>query len=256
MKYLVFSLLTLFLSSCVDPATDKDVFNQPVVKKKDKGEVSFEERMRREVEAKLSIPATEKYKFEIKKGYLNADEKEDAVITVNRLELAKYEAEKEKGGNRKELGYMGNYNFFFYYDGKIDKLSIPMPIGSSAKSPLKVSFENVQSEVYQDLIIEYRIRNSAFRNYYVIENGSLALVFQWKLFDMAGTDQYEANYIEYAQGSRSLAKDIIIYKGKIKNYSPKIPDVYQYNPEIEKDGPQLYRFFYDPASMKYMTQKQ
>lgn len=253
---IVFLSLILILLSCTGNPEEKDVFDRPVKKEKDEGDVKFEQRAKREIEARLSIPATEKYKLEIKKAHLNADEKEDAIITVNRLDLAEKDAAKDKGGARSELGYMGNYNYFFYYDGKLDRISIPMLIGSSAKTPLKVSFANIQSEIYQDLLIEYRIRNSAFRNYYLIENGSLVLVFQWKLFDMVGMEAYEANYIEYAPGSLSLAKDILIYKGKIKNYSTKIPDVYRYDPEIEKDGPLLYRFFYDPGTMKYMTKKQ
>ena len=243
----------VFLFSCGEPQTEeKDPAEENV--EQSKTENKFEDRVRREVEAKLGIPATENYHIEIKKGHLNADEHEDAVISVNRHQLAEEEASKDK--TRKELGYMGNYNYFIYYDGKIDRVSIPMPIASSGKTPLKISFDNVQSEIYQDLIVEYRIRNSAFRNYYLIENGSLVLVFQWKLFDMVGTDNYEANYITYGTGSRSLAKDILIYKGKIKNYSTKIPNIYTYDPEIEKNGEELYRFFYDPGTMKYMTKKQ
>lgn len=254
LRFLVLITPVLTVISCTGKTEEKDVFDQPV--KKDKAVVQFEERVKREVEAKLNIPATEKYTLEIKRAYLNADEKEDAVITVNRLEFAEQQAAKDPGGKRAELGYMGNFNHFFYYDGNLDKISIPMTISSSAKSPLKVSFDHVQSEAYQDLIIDYRIRNSAFRNYYLIENGALTLVFQWKLFDMVGSDQYEANFIEYNPGSYTLAKDILIYPGKIKNYSAKIPDIYTYEPQIEKNGPLQYRFFYDPGTMKYMTKKQ
>ena len=161
MKYLVFSLIAFSLVSCGGTEDEKDVFDQPVEKEKEQANANFEQRIKREVEAKLSIPATEKYTLEIKKGHLNADEKEDAVISVNRMELAEKEALEDKTGTKKQLGYMGNYNYFFYYDGKIDRLSIPMPIGSSGKAPLKVTLENVQSEIYQDLVIEYRIRNHA-----------------------------------------------------------------------------------------------
>lgn len=254
MKIVLLSLI-LILLACTAKPEEKNVFGQET-KQKETADLKFEERVKREVEAKLNIPATEKYKLEVKKAHLNADEKEDAIITVNRLELAEKEAAEDKTGNRTKLGYMGNYNSFFYYDGKLDKISVPTAIGSSGKTPLKVSFDNIQSEIYQDLIVEYRIRNSAFRNYYLIENGTLVLVFQWKLFDMVGDETYEANYIVYEPGSLSLAKDILIYKGKIKNYSTKIPDIYRYDPEIQKGGPLIYRFFYDPGTMKYMTKKQ
>jgi hypothetical protein len=80
-------------------------------------------------------------------------------------------------------------------------------------------------------------------------------MFQWKLFDNVGTAYPEANFITYDKGSMSLFKDILIYTGKIKNYSPDIADVYTYNPEIEKAGGLQYRFFYDPRSLKYMTRE-
>lgn len=252
MKIVIPFFLLILLFSCKSKTDEKDVFNNLIIEGKEN--MSFEERMKREIEAKLSIPVTEKYKIEIFKAHLNRDEKEDAIITVNRLNFAMDEASKEDSpAKRAELGYMGNYNHFFFYDGKLDKVSIPMTVASSAKSPLKVVFNNVQSDIYQDVSIEYRIRNSAFRNYYLIESGSLLLVFQWKLYDQVGLDNYEANFLEYQEGSISLAKDILVYKGKIKNYSKNIGDVYKYNPEIEKNGDLLYRFFYDPKTAKYMT---
>lgn len=253
MKFVVLSILFMAITACSENEQEKDVFNNPIIKKDDN--LSFEDRLKREIEAKLSIPVTEKYTIEIKRAHLNNDDKKDAIITVNRLEFAIDEATKETNpAKRAELGYMGNYNYFFFYDGNRDKVSVPMLVASSAKSPLEIKFENIQSEFYQDVCIEYRIRNSKFRNYYLLENGAIQMIFQWKLFDLVGTADYEANFIEYQEGSISLAKDIVIYKGKIKNYSTKIDDVYTYNPIIEKSKEITYRFFYDPKTMKYMTQ--
>lgn len=252
MKEITCVLLFLALFSCTNTEEKKDVFDQPIIENKNK--MQFEERVKREIEAKLNIPATEKYTLKIYKEHLNSDEKEDAIITINRLEFAISES-KKNNSKLAEYGYMGNYNQFFFYDGKLDKISIPMNIGSSAKSPLKLTFENIQSDIYKDVIIDYRIRNSAFRNYYKLESSSLILVFQWKLYDMIGTDQYEANYLEYQSGTKSLARDIIVYKGKIKNYNKNIADIYSYEPTIEKGGEELYRFFFDPKTYKYMTPK-
>jgi hypothetical protein len=252
MKLISVILIICVFSSCKNNETEKDVFDNPIIEGVEN--MTFEERIKREMEAKLSIPVTEKYEIKIYKAHLNRDEKEDAIITVNRLNFAINEASKEGSpAKRAELGYMGNYNHFFYYDGKLDKISIPMTVASSAKSPLKVKFNNIQSDIYKDVSIEYRIRNSAFQNYYLIESGSLIMVFQWKLFDQVGLDSYEANHIEYETGTLSLAKDILIYRGKIKDYSKNIPNVYDYDPKIEKGGPLLYRFFYDPKTAKYMT---
>ncbi|MFN5418478.1 MAG: hypothetical protein ACK5B9_15575 [Flavobacteriia bacterium] len=253
MKEITGILFFLVLFSCTNNEVKKDVFDQPIIENKDK--MKFEERVKREIEAKLNIPATEKYTLKIQKEHLNSDEKEDAIITVNRLEFAISEAKKEKNSRREEYGFLGNFNYFLYYDGKLDKISIPMNIGSSAKTPLKVRFENIQSDIYKDVIIDYRIRNSAFRNYYKLESSSLILVFQWKLYDMIGTDNYEANYLQLQPGSYSLARDIVVYKGKIKNYSKNINDIYTYEPEIEKDGAELYHFFFDPKTYKYSIPK-
>ena len=256
MKFMLVLSFLLALYGCSDsPKVNNDAEQESPENEKDNKNLDFETRIKREIEAKLSIPATEKYTLEIHKAHLNADEKEDAVITVNRLEFAMEEASQGQTAKRAEFGYMGNYNFFFFYDGQLDKISVPVTVASSAKSPLRVSFDNIQSEIYKDVIIEYRIRNSAFRNYYQIENGSLMMVFQWKLFDFAGTDNYEANFIEYQPGTYSLAKDIVIYQGTIKNYNKQIPDVYKYNPVIEKGGKELYRFFFDPGSNVYATNK-
>lgn len=252
MKYMLILAFLLALYSCSDSTEVKNDSEKKQIGK----EVDFETRVKREIETKLDIPPTEKYTFEIHKAHLNGDEKEDAVITVNRLEFAMEEAAKNQTAKRAEFGYMGNYNYFFYYDGQLDKVSVPVMVASSAKAPLRVSFEKIQSDIYNDIIIEYRIRNSAFRNYYQIENGSLMLVFQWKLFDFVGTDNYEANFIKYQPGTYSLVKDIVIYRGKIKDYTKQIPDVYQYNPTIEKGGEELYRFFFDPRSDVYVTKKQ
>lgn len=256
MKIIRLIFISLILVAC---STQNNKENKENTKKDSSEKTAtisnFETRIKREIEAKLNIPATEKYALAINKAHLNGDEKEDAIVTINRLEFALNEAAKTNTAKRAELGFMGNYNYFFYYDGALDRVSIPMPIASSAKAPLKVYFENIQSEIYKDAIIEYRIRNSAFRNYYLIENGSLGLVFQWKLFDQIGTDNYEANFISYQPGTITLAKDIIISKGKISNYSKNISNVYTYNPTIEKNGEELYRFFYDNRTGKYMTKK-
>lgn len=245
--------LSLFFFSCSEQVKTGDENDTEQTETIAKG--SFEERAKKEIAFKLNIPPDENFSIAVYKEQLNNDGVEDAVITVNRLEFAEKEsAQSPKGETKKAYGYMGSYNSFFLYDGKLDKISIPMLIASSAKAPLAVNFENVQSEEFKDVTITYRIRNSAFKNYYFFNNDQLMLVFQWKLFDQVGLDQYEANYIALDKGSYSLAKDFLIYKGKIKNYNKSIPDIYNYSPEIEKDGELTYRFFFDPKGFKYMTQ--
>lgn len=251
---LLISLITLF--SCQQAVENNENTEQEVaVEKNDPTHFkNFEERVKYVVMEKLAIPSNEKFSFEIKREQLNADEKEDAIILINRLEFAINEAAKtENPSKRAELGYMGSFNHFIYYDGAKDEFSFPVVVPSSAKAPLKVYFEHLQSENYKDIIIEYRIRNSAFRNYYALNNLDLQLVFQWKTFDRIGESMYEANYFTYEEGTFCLVKDIVIYKGKIKDYSTSIPDIYNYNKEIIKTNQLEYRFMFDPNKGKYVT---
>jgi hypothetical protein len=245
LSVLIFGVTALFLSSCSEQKEEEKVTDEFFKKKEKEVVLPFEQQVVREVEGRLSIPRNEKYTYEVNKAFLNPDNEEDAIITVNRYNFALEEASRSSNpAKNAEMGYIGNYNFFIYYDGKLKKFSNPVKVPSSPKAPLKVIFENIQSEVYKDITIEYRIAN-----------GNIQIMFQWKLFDNVGTAYPEANFITYDKGSMSLFKDIFIYTGKIKNYSPAISDVYTYNPEIEKGGGLQYRFFYDPRSLKYMTRE-
>lgn len=236
--------------SCKGNSTEiTDLKDVPQVK------LSFEERVERHVTGSLSIPPNEKFTTQIYRAHLNADNNEDAIITVNRLDFAmKRVANVPNGKQIEEMGYMGNDNYFICYDGKLDKFSVPVPVASSAKAPLVVKFENILSESYKDLTIEYRVINSAYKNYYAMNNGTLQKIFLVKLFDKVGEPKPESVFIEYDKGSISSAKDILVYEGKIKNYATSIPDVYTYNPEIEKGGKLLFRWFFNPSTMQYMTQ--
>lgn len=255
MRIVLFILLIASFSCNQGVETkENDEQKASVDKNETKNFKSFDERVKHVIMEKLSIPDNEKFDFEIHKEQLNSDEKEDAIILVNRLEFAINEASKTTNpAKRAELGYMGSFNHFIYYDGDKDDFSFPVVVPSSAKAPLKVYFEQIQSENYKDIVIEYRIRNSAFRNYYALRNLELELVFQWKTFDLIGENAYEANYFTYEEGTFCLVKDIVIYKGKIKDYSTDIVDIYNYKNEILKTNQLEYRFMFDPNKGKYVT---
>ena len=97
--------------------------------------------------------------------------------------------------------------------------------------------------------------NAAFKNFYFLEDGVLQKVFQTKIYDYIGTPNPEAFYIEYTKGSISSAKDFLVYEGRIKDYSPEVKDVYDYNPIIEKkeNAKLVLTWFYNPAIHAYMT---
>ncbi len=218
--------------------------------------LSFEERAERHLTGSLSIPATENITIQYYKAHLNADNSEDAIVVLNRLEHAKEQVAKLPNAKYiSQMGYMGNYNYFVFYDGALDKFSVPIATPSSALVPLKVNFENISSDTYSTLTIEYRVNNAAFKNFYFLDRGVLQKVFQTKIYDYIGTPNPEAFYIEYAKGSISTAKDFLVYEGKIKDYTPNIENVYVYDPIIEKkeNAKLVLKWFYNPSIAAYMT---
>jgi hypothetical protein len=186
---------------------------------------------------------------------INNDEFEDAIITVNRFQFAKNKSAGLKNANQiADMGYLGNYNYFVFYDGKLDKFSVPVPVPSSPINKLKVKFENLSSEKYKDLIIEYRVLSASFRNYYTIYGDVLQEIFQVKIFDHLGESKPEAYFFENDKGSICDVKNIMVYEGKILNYPSKIENIYQFEPEIVKTNTLHKRWFFNPKVMKYMTE--
>jgi len=212
---------------------------------------------KRHIEAALRIPATEKYTLSIHKENLDGDDKQDAIILVNRYQFAMDEAVKSNNSaKRAELGFMGNYNYIFYFDGALNLISPPLAIPSSPMLPLKVSFENISSSSFKDILIDFRIRNSSYKDYYTVTNHSPRRIFQWKIFDGLGTPNQESFIFNYETGSYSEAKDIVISKGRI-GAIPKKADLFIYEPTITAENKQetLYRFFYLPQKGIYATNK-
>lgn len=217
--------------------------------------IPFEEMVVRHIEADLNIPVKEKYDYKIYKAHLDNDSIIDAIITVNRLEFALEEARLSgNSAKRAEIGFTGHYNYFFYFDGGLNKISPSIHVPSSPHAKLKVNFMNLSSDLKKDITIDYTIKNSLFRNYYFVFNHTPKQVFQWKIYDYLGEINEEANYIEYEKGSYSTVKDILIYEGGIKN-SKNIEDIYNFNPILENKGKLLHRFFYLEKEGKYFTNK-
>lgn len=214
---------------------------------------SFEERTKREIEVKMQLPATEKYTYRIYREYINSDTLRDAIITINRLNFAIDEAIRtNRTAKAAEVGYMGNYNFFIYYDGALDKYSVPIPVPSTPGRPLDVSFESITSPIRKDVLIDYRIRNSGWRAYFTVLNESdLTLIFRWEVFDHAGTAEPVALYHALEEHTVNGAKDIVIYEGELVNNSTTIKDIYAFEPEIRKKNKVEMHFVYEPRAGKY-----
>lgn len=253
LSLVIFGFFVILTSSCQE--------------QKERKEVSIEELptdhsdlntyAKRHIEATLRIPATEKYTLSIHKENLDGDDKQDAIILVNRYQYAMDEAvQSTNPAKRAELGYMGNYNYFFYFDGALNLISPPLAIPSSPMLPLKVSFENISSSSFKDILIDFRIRNSSYKDFYTVTKHTPRRIFQWKIFDGIGTPNAESFIFNYETGSYCEAKDIVISKGRM-GAIPKKADLFIYEPTItaEKKQETLFRFFYLPQKGIYVTNK-
>jgi hypothetical protein len=210
---------------------------------------------KRHAEARLGISPTERYELKVYKKDMDGDALEDAIITVNRLEYAMNEASKSTNpAKQAEIGFMGNYNYIFYYDAVLDKISPEIVVPSSPNATLKVAFEHISSNRYYDPIVEYRILNAAYKDFYSIVDHTPQHVFQWKVYEGLNKEQKEAYTFKFDKGSISPRKDILVYKATLKDPG-KVEDIYHFNPVIVPSDELLYRFFYYPAEGKYLTQK-
>lgn len=254
MNYLHIISISLFIASCSDGLADRENSFFSTSEQNSSSE-TLEELIVRHIEGSLRIPRTEKYKFQTFEADLNGDDSLDIIITVNQLDKAINEAiENGKTAKQAELGYIGNFNHIFYMDGRSKHISGPIPVPSSPHAQLQISFENIRSVAYRDILVDFRIRNSCFRRFFTIHNNNLQQTFEQKLFDGLGSDANEAYTIKYEKGSYSLAKDIVIYKGSLEKVTIHNPmDVYQLNPSIQETDELERRWFFNDNTLKYYT---
>ena len=252
MKNWLALLMILFLTSCSEVENTDTVVTNEV--ETDENE-SLESRAKRHVEASLTIPVNEKYSLKIYCANLDGDDREDAIITVNRYDFAIEEALKfNNTAKRAEVGYMGNYNYIFYYDGALNKISPPQVISSTPQAELTVKFDNITSQVYQDILIDYRIRNSSYKAIYSIRNHTPKRIFHWKNFDGLGTEQKEAYVLKFGEGTAGIQKDIYILKADFDN-PESAEDLFTYSPDLRPTKEVLHHFFFVSSTDMYMTKK-
>ena len=235
-KYILVLLPLLFMS-CKEQNNETN--DQPLVEGPAlKGKQSLATYADRMVRAKLGIQAN---------GI------EDAIVTVNRLDFAMKEAMASANpAKRAELGYMGNFNYFFFFDGKLDMLSPPISIPSSPLLPLQVQFQNISSPDYQDILIDFRIRNASYKDFYTVSNHTPRRIFQFKNFDGLGTPLTEAYHFDYGAGSYGPQKNIFVLEGKLEAL-PTGADKNTYIPKIKPIERIKYTFFYLESEAKYLT---
>lgn len=255
MKKYILPILFL-LSACQTTEFEQETNQESNQELPTKGKLSLEEYADRMVRSKLSIQANEKFELKIHKAQLDADGIEDAIITLNRKDFALQEAMASPNpAKRAELAFMGNYNYFFFFDGKLDMLSPPIAIPSSPLLPLHVAFENISSTEYKDILIDFRIRNASYKDFYTVSNHTPRRIFQFKNFDGLGTEQTEAYHFEFGAGSYGPQKNIFVMEAQLGKL-PQGADKNTYIPEMKPIEKIKYTFFYLEKEGKYATRDQ
>ena len=253
MNKLLLLLFPILFFSCENNDKSKNIISEDELPDKPQSLAAY---AKRHVESTLKIEPSEKYELKVYKANLDGDDKEDAIIAVNRLQFAINEAsQSEYPAKRAEVAYMGNFNYIFYFDGGLDLISPPIAIPSSPIAPLKVAFKNITSGDFKDVLIDFRIRNSSFKDIYTVSNHTPRRIFQWKNFDGIGSKNVEAYSIQFsAIGQYSNVKDILIYEGSIES-PPESSDVNTYEPKIKATNKLIHTFFYLEKEGKYFTNK-
>jgi hypothetical protein len=206
------------------------------------------------VELSIQTLPNENYTYEIYQASLNPDQITDAIISVNRCAYAKEKAESSGYLSQAEnVGFMGPFNLFIFYDGASNTFTMPVPVPSSPLLPLSISFENISSNRHKDLVVDFRIRNSSYKEIYFLFNNKPSKVFQWKNFDGLGTKESEAYSFEFNPGNGRV-RDIVVYNAQIKAPKAEI-DPFVYKPEILNSTELMKNFFYVPAQGKYFSTK-
>jgi hypothetical protein len=252
-------LVVILFFSCESALEEELINNERETSKKEIMSVfqpNFEAFVRRKVEAELGISAVEKYDLQIHLAHLDKDTITDAVILINRKQFALDKAQKEsKEKFLENTGYTARENYVYVFKGGSGKILSTPPVGSSIFHPLTVEFEEISTPGQNDFWVAYRLRNSLFRNYYTMRGEKLFLTLNCPVFDEIGNKEPEAYYIEHRSVATRIAKDIVIYKGKIKDYDPStIVDINNFTPSeiIPTDYIDVY-FIFDPDRKTYVT---
>ena len=251
-NFILFTVFSLQLFACKESSEQEtqEIQSQEIPTK---GKQTLEQYAERMIRAKLGIQANETFAMQIHRAQLDADGVEDAIVTVNRKDFAMKEAMASPNpAKRAELGFMGNYNYFFFFDGKLDMLSPPLAIPSSPFLPLQVSFENISSPDYKDILIDFRIRNASYKDFYTISNHTPRRIFQFKNFDGLGTTLTEAYHFEYGAGSYGPQRNIFVMEAQLPTL-PNGADKNTYEPALKNLEKIKYTFFYLAKEGKYAT---
>ena len=267
MKIIYCSLILWFFVACsneeaIGPAQESDIFDS-ITNKNTDDKIGYlldssafyaDSVIRKYIRETLNTVDGEKFTYTIHTEALNPDKEIDAIISVNRLAYAKQTAiESGHVAQAKKLAYMGPFNAFIFYDGRSNSFSIPVPVPSSPLLPLDISFANISSNKHKDLVVDFRIRNSSYKEVYFLFNNKPRKVFQWKNFDGFGTPNSEAYSFAFNPGNGPV-RDILVYNAKIEAPKGEI-DPFIFKPKVVNSQDLRKRFFYVPKQGKYFSAK-
>lgn len=211
------------------------------------------EDIKRHIEAQLKILPTENYDIQIYEEHLDTDDSLDKVITVNLLERAVKDAEmKNRTEYRAKMGYTGQFNYIFYIDGKSQTITSGIAVPSSPHFKLEIDFDYITSPTHKDLIVDFRIRRSEFRQFYTIRERVPIQVSESELFFNLGDDEYESFYLELEEMPGQPWKSIAVYEGiSTKENIENLEDSYLIIPEIKKSEKLIRRWYFSEKHLKY-----
>ena len=267
MKIIYCSLILWFFVACsneeaIGAAQEADIFDS-ITNKNTDDKIGYlldssafyaDSVIRKYIRETLNTVDGEKFTYTIHTEALNPDKEIDAIISVNRLAYAKQTAiESGHVAQAKKLAYMGPFNAFIFYDGRSNSFSIPVPVPSSPLLPLDISFANISSNQHKDLVVDFRIRNSSYKEVYFLFNNKPSKVFQWKNFDGLGTPNSEAYSFAFNPGNGPV-RDILVYNAKIEAPKGEI-DPFIFKPKVVNSKDLRKRFFYVPKQGKYFSTK-
>lgn len=230
------------------------ISDEPVLPEQNKVEIqgSLDEKMNAFAKVELNIDGTEEYTLKSYKAHLNDDGVEDMIVTVNLYERAMKETKEQNSTKKAELGYYGDYNFFFFIDGKSKQMGKPVTVRSNPFKSLGVSFDYVTSDTHMDVMIDFHLSTSFWRSFYRIVNLIPREMCLSELFVNLDQQNEKAYVVELLPSDKSVSKLIAVYSAKLDEYEITKPiDKFQIEPNRVKTDSLERLWRYNPKVGKY-----
>lgn len=247
-----FLLVPVIFFSCNNKPSD--IVNE---EESEEIEVSLESQIRHKIEASLEIQGNEKYTFEEFSAHCNSDNFVDKIIAINLLDRAKEKAIQSKNPNAAaQVGFMGNYNFIIFMNGSDTTFSEPTSVPSSAMTPLKISFENIESEHFKSIVVDAKTMNNGYRYFYFLVKNQPNKVLYVPIYENIGASDATCFSTRYETGTYSLAKNVLVMESTMNPVKFSHSDeVYSFDPKITSTDKLNRRWFYNNQERKYFTIK-